>query len=83
MRHLLLTDYGWTEWIPSYHHLKKTNNVFHDTEHPMILTNKVPSHLLVFLYATDIRKLQQGIDVVGVKLKQGLPGKKQNNTDGT
>lgn len=49
----------------------------------MILTNKVPSHLLVFLYATDIRKLQQGINVVGVKLKQGLPGKKQNNTGGT
>lgn len=34
----------------------------------MILTDEVPGHLLILLYAADIRELQQGINVVGVEL---------------
>lgn len=44
----------------------------------MILTNKVPGHLLVLLYAADIRELQQRVNVVGVQLQQSLQGKKRD-----
>lgn len=40
-------------------------------------TNQLPGHLWILMYSTDVRKLQQGVDVIGVGEQQGLYSREQ------
>ena len=73
------TNPGQIHWIPVYdsyntvYHLLIYSHVFglhlfNSWKKRLFLTYEVPGHLLILLYAADIRELQQGIDVVRVHL---------------